>query len=426
MPSKYVPFSTNQLKLLTWWSSNSPYKSHLGVIATGSVRAGKTLVMALSYVLWAMQNGSNLQYGMSGKTITSLERNVINDLMERLKLRGYQVRRRKEQFMVSDGTNTNTFFLFGGKDERSQDLIQGITLAGMLFDEVALMPRSFVNQAMARCSVSGSKFWFNCNPEGPGHWFYQDFILKADQLHYLVLQFSLNDNPSLDEDTKNRYKTSFTGVFYRRFILGEWVASSGVIYDCFNQSNNIIESEDELPWQVREGDVTPYYSCDYGIFNPHVYLEGYYFNGILYIMNEYYYDGRKSLKQKSDTEYVADFKAFKKERYKSMCIDPSASSFIVAMTAAGERVTKAKNDVSEGINMVYQMLSSGRIKIHSRCINLIQEMGMYTWDEKKAENNGKEQPVKQFDHACDALRYMVMTFIIKSDVYNKDYIKVQT
>lgn len=421
MSFKYTPFSRKQLQLLTWWTENSPYFSYNGVIAEGAVRAGKTLVMSLSFVFWAMNRGNGLQYAICGKTVGSLERNVISALIECLLLRKYIVHRRGNRIIVSNGKVTNTFFLFGGKDERSQDLIQGITLAGVLLDEVALMPRSFVEQALARCSVAGSKYWFNCNPEGPMHWFYQEHVLMADEKKYIRIHFDLEDNPSLDESTILRYKTMFSGVFYRRFILGEWVAASGVIYDCFTEEKNTYTDDMDIPWQVRESYVTPWYSCDYGTFNPFVLLEGYYFQGTLYITNEWQYDGRKALRQKSDIEYVDDFKNFKKDRYKACIIDPSASSFIAAMSRNGEKPVKANNDVFPGISKVYQMMQSGRIKINKRnCSGLIKELGMYIWNEKNALMHGKEEPVKQYDHFCDALRYLVMKVVMDFDAFGVD------
>ena len=410
MSFKYVPFSKKQLKLLTWWTSKSPWKNASGIIAEGSVRAGKTLLMSLSFVFWSMQRGSGEQYALCGKTIGSLKRNVITPLLECIRLRGWVVRRRDESFVVFDGNHTNTYFLFGGRDERSQDLIQGITLAGVLFDEVALMPRSFVNQALARCSVDGSKFWFNCNPEGPMHWFYQEHVLKAEEKHYVRLHFNLEDNPSLSEEIIKRYKSMFSGVFYRRFILGEWVAASGVIYDCFNPQDNMVEY-DQLPWQIKEKNIKPWYSTDYGTFNPQVYLEGYYINSTLFITKEYYYDGRQALVQKTVDEYVADFAAFREERYKANIVDPSASALIVSMEKSGEKVYKAKNDVIHGINKTYNLMAEGRIKILPCCKNLIQELGTYSWDEKKSDRTGEDAVVKAFDHCCDALRYMVMTVV---------------
>ena len=423
MAFKYKAFSEKQLKLLTWWADSSPFSAFNGVIAEGAVRAGKTIIMGISFIVWAMNRGNKIQYALCGKTVGSVDRNLITPLIECLVMRGYKVSRRDNKITINNGKNINYFFVFGGRDERSQDLIQGITLGGVLLDEVALMPRSFVEQALARCSVEGSKYWFNCNPEGPNHWFYQEHILKAKENKYVRIHFDLEDNPSLTRETIERYKTMFAGVFYRRFILGEWVAADGLIYDCFDSERNVYKMGDQsIPWQVRENYIAPWYSCDYGTYNPFVLLEGYYFNGVLYIENSYGYDGRKSRRQKSDIEYVNDFKAFKKENYRACIIDPSASSFIAAMTRNGERTFKADNDVYPGIMKVYRMLREGRIKINKdNCDGLIRELGMYSWDDKKALVGGREEPVKQNDHYCDALRYLVMAVVRDFDSFTSKY-----
>lgn len=413
MSIHYTTFSKKQMQLLTWWTSNSPHKDKIGIIAEGAVRSGKTLLMSLSFVFWSMQKGSELQYAICGKTIGSLERNLVNQLIECVRLRGYRVSRRDNCLTISNGKNVNRYYLFGGRDERSQDLVQGITLAGVLLDEVALMPRSFVEQTLARCSINGSKYWFNCNPEGPNHWFYQEHVLQAEEKGYLRIHFSLEDNPSLTQETKDRYYRMFTGVFYKRFILGEWTAASGVIYDCFTmEQNTYANGEKSIPWQVRENNIMPFYGCDYGTFNPCVFLEAYYFQGILYIDNEWMYDGRKSMRQKTDSEYVMDFKGFRKERYRAIIVDPSASSFITALTHNGEKVMRAKNDVYTGIQKVYRMLQAGKIMINrDRCKLLIRELGMYIWNSKRADTLGKEDPVKANDHFCDALRYLANTIV---------------
>ena len=139
----------------------------------------------------------------------------------------------RNQLTVSLGRRSNTFYLFGGLDERSAALVQGITLAGALLDEAVLMPRSFVEQVCARCSVEGSRLWFSCNPDGPSHWFYQEWVQKAKEKGVLRLTFTMRDNPGLSSAVLERYERLFQGTFYRRFVLGEWVAAEGLVYDFF-------------------------------------------------------------------------------------------------------------------------------------------------------------------------------------------------
>ena len=412
---------------------NSPHAEASGIIAEGAVRSGKTIVMGTSFMVWSMTAFDRQQFAICGKTIGSLRRNVLTPLKEVLKNRGYNVLDRKgENYMVvSKGKVRNTYYFFGGRDERSQDLIQGITLAGILLDEVALMPKSFVEQAMARCSVDGSKYWFNCNPEGPQHWFYINHVKKYKELKYLRIHFDIEDNLSLSQEIIDRYKRMFTGIFYRRFILGEWAFADGVIYDCYDEERNTYtnESRDQVvPISIRENDIinggASWYAADYGVLNPMVYLECYKYRKpgdsvpYFYIDNEFYYDGRKTMRQKSDEEYVEDLKRMSNgKNVKAVVIDPSASSLIVALRKQGFNVLKAKNDVNEGIRMVYVLLNTGHILINrDNCKNLIAELGLYVWNEKLSEQ-GKEQPVKQNDHACDALRYMVATTTAKYEVF---------
>lgn len=223
---KFKPFSTKQLQVLTWWREGSPVKDNDGIICDGSVRAGKTVVMSLSYIMWAMETFSEENLGLIGKTIGALRRNVLTPLKRMLKTRGYKVQdhRADNYLTITFQGKVNYFYVFGGKDESSQDLIQGITLAGCFFDEVALMPQSFVNQATARCSVEGSKLWFNCNPAGPYHWFKLEYLDKLTEKRMAHLHFTMDDNLSLSERVKERYKRMYSGIFYKRYILGKLIA----------------------------------------------------------------------------------------------------------------------------------------------------------------------------------------------------------
>lgn len=432
MGFKWFPFSKKQLQILTWWMPKSGQNSLNGIIAEGSVRAGKTLILSFSFIMWAMSKYNKKNFAITGKTIGSLRRNVITGLKEILLSRGYKVidRQTQSSLIISYKGNINTFYLFGGRDERSQDLIQGITLAGVLFDEVALMPESFVNQALARCSEEGAKYWFNCNPEGPQHWFKINHIDKAEEKKYLVVHCSLEDNPSLSEETKQRYYNMFQGVFYQRYILGQWVQASGIIYDCFDRAKNTYTDENTLPIAAREGDIPALYGSDFGTQNPQVYLRAYKIRKpgdrtpFLFVDDEYYFSGRETLRQKEPAQYVQDFNEFNSgRRYVNIAIDPSATPLIAAHKNAGDKVVQAKNDVAEGIAKVSTLFSTGHLLINvNKCKHLISELGMYSWDEKKIEH-GKEEPIKEFDHCCDALRYIVNTNFSQYEIYGDNLTK---
>lgn len=406
---KFAPFSVQQLKVLTWWCGNSPVKDKNGIIADGAIRSGKTVAMSLSYVFWAMESFDGMNFAMCGKTISSFRRNVLSFLLPMLEARGYDAdyRRSDNLLTISRNGRTNYFYVFGGRDESSQDLIQGMTLAGVFFDEVALMSESFVLQATARCSVTGSKFWFNCNPENPHHWFYEGWIVpkKRIEKNIIYLHFTMEDNLSLSEETKARYRAMYAGAFYARFILGEWKVAEGLIYDMFSDKNIITQPKAE------ELIGSAYISCDYGTLNPTVFLMWRRFHNKWLCVKEYYYNSRKTSVQKTDSEYADDLIDFIGDTpYQCIIVDPSAASFIAELMKRGVKVLKADNTVLDGIRSVAKRLQTGELLVTKDCVNTIAEFGMYRWDDKAAEH-GEDKPVKEDDHAMDAIRYFVSTIL---------------
>ena len=414
---KFKPFSVKQKKVLTWWLPESPVSDYDGIIADGSIRSGKTVSMALSFVMWAMFSFKEQNFAMCGKTIGSFRRNVLMVLKLMLRSRGYKVKdHRADNYLeITYKGVTNYFYIFGGKDERSQDLIQGITLAGVLFDEVALMPESFVNQATGRCSVDGSKFWFNCNPDGPYHWFKLDWIDKAKEKRFVYLHFTMDDNLSLSDKIKQRYASLYTGVFFQRYILGLWVVAEGIIYDMFSKEKHVTDAEESPP------EPKYYISCDYGTQNATVFLlwqEG--LNGKWYCVDEYYYSGRDESSQKTDNAYADDLEAFIGGRkIEWIVIDPAATSFITLLRERKHKVKKAKNDVLDGIRYTGSQLNLGNVLFLNKCENTIKEFGSYIWDAKACER-GEDKPIKQHDHAMDAVRYFCYT-IMKSKTKLKTF-----
>lgn len=402
----FKPFSTKQKKVLTWWCPASPVKDMDGIIADGAIRSGKTLSMSLSYVLWAMSSFNQQNFGMAGKTIGSFRRNVLFWLKLMLVSRGYTVadRRSDNLLIVSKGNTINYFYIFGGKDERSQDLIQGITLAGMFFDEVALMPESFVNQATGRCSVEGSKYWFNCNPDNPRHWFKINWIDEAEKKRILYLHFTMDDNLSLSEHIKARYRGMYVGVFFKRYILGLWCVAEGLVYSMFNEDKHVTQKH---MTGAREYHV----SVDYGTVNPFS-ANLWAFDGKKSIMeDEVYYDSREKGVRVDDEAYykmMCDMIGDKKVTF--IIVDPSAASFIEVIKKYGKYIVKgADNDVLDGIRVVTTMLNKDMIQIHESCENTINEFGLYCWDEE----SGEDAVIKENDHAMDSVRYYCYTFLRK-------------
>lgn len=408
---KFKLFSKKQRKILSWWLNNSPVKDADGLIADGAIRSGKTLSMSLSFVMWAMETFEEQNFGMCGKTVGSFRRNVWFWLRIMLLSRGYRYKDHKTEnyIEITKNDKMNYFYIFGGKDEGSQDLIQGITLAGIFFDEVALMPESFVNQGTGRCSVEGSKFWFNCNPDGPMHWFNVNWILKAKEKNVLYLHFTMDDNLSLSEKIKQRYRSMYVGVFFKRFISGLWVMAKGAIFDMWSDEENLFDDE-TMPAQLKYS-ARRYIAIDYGTTNPMVFLDCWDDGDTIWIVDEYYYDSREKGVQKTDNQYGDDLVKFiGNESPRSIILDPSAASFKVEMKGRGYRIKDADNEVADGIRMTSTMIAKRKIKAHKKCVRLRKDIAAYIWDEKAAER-GEEKPLKVNDHGDDAMRYLVKTII---------------
>ena len=384
---------------MSWWGMPQ-YRNYDAIICDGAVRSGKTLSMSLGFIFWASRSFSGQSFAMCGKSVTSLRRNVVTPLLATLRELGF-ICSEKISRNYADITLlgvTNRFYFFGGRDESSASLIQGITLAGVFLDEVALMPRSFVEQALARCSVNGSKLWFNCNPDNPSHWFYSEWIKKAAQKNALYLHFTMDDNPSLSDRVRERYKRLYSGTFYDRFVLGKWTASEGVVYPMFSETKHVFHGEPECCEYVI--------SCDYGTVNPSSFgLWGKGTDGIWYRISEYYYSSKREGISRTDEEHYAALECLAGTREISrVIVDPSAASFIECIRRHRRfRVSKADNDVVSGIRRTGAALSQGQLMFSDRCRDIIREFSLYRWSDK----GSGDFPVKENDHAMDDMRYFV-------------------
>jgi PBSX family phage terminase large subunit len=395
--------SEKQQKILAF-----PYTSYDSLICDGAVRSGKTSIMSVSFVEWAMRCFNKTKFGICGKTVDSAIKNIIVPLISMTWIQQrYSVKwRRAEKILeLQCGEVLNFFEVFGGKDESSYTLIQGRTLGGIFLDEVALMPESFVNQALARCSVNGARFWFNCNPSTPQHWFNVNWIKQAKEKNACYLHFNLEDNPSLSEKTLQMYKTMYSGIFYKRYILGEWVSADGLIYTMFNADKHVREID---PGEC-EGEY--YVSCDFGIQNATVFLLWRKLKGsnVWACIDECYYSGRETKVEKTVSGLVEMLKDMLKDvKPKKIIVDPSAVALITELRKNGYRIQRANNDVLNGISIVSNLLEHDRLIFSPKCENTIREFGLYSWDTKAADR-GEDVPVKVSDHAMDSLRYFVMT-----------------
>lgn len=398
-----------QLISMNWWQMKT-FRERDAIICDGSIRSGKTISMTVGFVLWSMSQFDDQVFAICGKTIESLRRNVILHMPQWLEgIFSVQERRSENRVTITGLGRRNTYFLFGGKDEGSAALIQGMTLAGVLFDEVALMPRSFVEQAMARCSVEGSRYWFNCNPESPAHWFYTEWI-KGDQpikKNALHLHFTMDDNLTLSPKVRKRYENQYAGVFYERFILGRWKIAEGLVYPFFAADPGRYLYTGHI-----EGLMGAFYvSIDYGTHNP--------CSMGLWCVNDHrairiaesYYDSRKERKQRTDEEHYAQLDQLAAGRHiRYVVVDPSAASFIETIRRHGKfHVLAADNHVLNGIRVTAALMNAGRLLIHESCKDSLEEFQSYCWDDKAQE----DKVVKENDHAMDDIRYFANTVLAR-------------
>ncbi len=393
-----MKFSQKQKTAMTWWRKSDKQ----ALICDGAVRSGKTLAVGVGFFLWATATFQGRNFAVCGKTVGAVRRNLLGQVGGLLREMGFTWTEKVSRGTIQVGLDgrTNTFYLFGGRDESSAALIQGMTLAGALLDEAALMPRSFVEQTCARCSVEGARLWFSCNPDTPEHWFYKEWIQKAEEKGALRLHFTMEDNPSLSEKVKRRYRETFQGPFYRRFVLGEWVAAQGLVYDFFAQLERPQPPQGEMEqWVI---------SCDYGTVNPTSMGLWGKKNATWYRVAEYYYDSRAEGRQKTDGEYADELAALAGGRtIRAVVVDPSAASFMEVLRRRGWKVKKARNDVLSGIRLTAELLRRGRLVICAGCEAAAREFGLYRWEEGSA----RDKVVKEHDHAMDEIRYFAATVV---------------
>ncbi len=402
---QFKPFSLKQKKLLYWWQDGSPHRYKDIVIADGAIRSGKTIAMICSFLRWSLDNFQGQDFIVAGKSMGALKRNVVKPMRQILEAWDiYHEYNRSDNFII---IGSNTYYLFGANNEASQDVLQGLTAAGAFADEVALFPQSFTDQMIGRCSIEDSKIFMNCNPQGPYHYFKTEYIEKAKEKNILYLHFTMEDNLTLSEKVKARYRRMFSGVFFKRYILGLWVMAEGLIFDMFNEVKHKITT--------KKRNYTEYYvSIDYGTQNPTTFGLWGKHKGKWIKVKEYYHSGREEGKQKTDEEYYQDLENFIGDRkIKAVIVDPSAASFIATIRKHGKfRVKKAKNDVVEGIRNMGTALSEGMILYNDCCTNTFREFFSYVWDEKAAER-GEDKPLQQNDHAMDSDRYFINTILFK-------------
>ena len=396
-----LPFSEKQLEAY----AGSTAKIN---VFEGPVRAGKSFISLLRWIRFCIE-GPKGDLILCGVTDRTIKRNIILPLQDII---GSPV-----QYFIGKGEvhlYDRIMYVIGANDARSEGKIRGSTFAGALIDEGTLIPETFFKMLSSRLSIDGAQMFVTTNPDSPFHWLKRDYIDRVKTINASVFSFKIHDNPSLSEKYISDLKKEYQGLWHKRYILGEWVVAEGAVYDFFNENIHIID---------HPPGVADYYiiGVDYGTTNPCVfsligYSGGCYPN--IWLEKEYYYDYRKTLRQKSDYEYCRDLEKFiDGHNVKSIYIDPSAASFKAELQRNGiKNVLDAKNDVIPGIRFVGQLISSGTFKVCNVCTESIKEFHTYLWDSRASEK-GFDKPIKSNDHCMDSIRYALFTHFFNKNFY---------
>lgn len=387
----FKPFSPKQRMLLHWWEDGSPYRDMDMVIADGAIRSGKTVAMICGFFLWSLSTFEGENFILAGKTIGALKKNVIGPALQIL--RGWP----GPITYVSSGDEArlevggNTYYLYDAHNERSQDRLQGLTAAGALADEVALFPQNFIEQMIGRCSVDGAKLWLNCNPESPAHYVKTELIDRAAEKRIYHLHFLMDDNLALSPKRREMYHRMFSGVFYRRFILGEWALTDGLVYPQFADAPEVYTVDAPPPIQyavigVDFGGSGSAHSFTLTGFTPGM--------GRVVVLDEWYHSNKKDgvLSPKQVEDAFVDFVRRAQQRYRvyeARC-DSAEQTLIQGLTIAAARAglgievkNAVKGPIHDRIMFYNSLIAQGRFQICAGCINTIQAMEEAVYDAKK-------------------------------------------
>lgn len=365
----------------------------------GAVRSGKSFISLLRFIK-AIKEGPAGAAMIVGVSRDALQRNVLIELCALLGIPPPTPKSSQMNIL------NRVVHLVGANDERAQRRIQGSTVAIAYVDEITLIPQGFFKMLLSRLSIPGAQLFGTTNPDSPFHWLKTDFLDNPD-LEINRFHFKITDNPSLTQDYIRNISKEYSGLWYKRYIEGEWVLAEGTVYDFFSDDDHVIA----MPPGPAEYYVL---GIDYGTTNPTAFtLVGYnrkYWPNI-WVEDEYYYDSRARGRQKTDTEYVEDLKRFiQGKNVRCIYVDPSAASFKLEMMRSGlTGIMDAENDVINGIRTVSKFMVNGTLKVCAGCKNLIREFQCYRWDEK-VSLRGEDKPIKDNDHVLDSLRYSLHSY----------------
>lgn len=384
-------------------------------IWSGAVRSGKTIASLVAFLIHVAQAPPSGLVLICGRTLQTIERNILEPMQDPALFGPVAALVHHTRGAPTATILGRTVHLIGASDARAEGRLRGLTACLALLDEGTLVPEAFFNQLLARLSVPGAKCLITTNPDGPGHWLRKNFILRAAELGIAHFHFTLDDNPALDPEYVAAIKAEYVGLFYRRFVLGEWCMAEGAIYDMWDADKHVIDIVPPIWKWIAAG-------VDYGTTNPfHGLLVGMDASQTLYVAGEYRYDSKLHRRSLTDAEYSVEFGRWLGGyrpagsslgpvgvRPEAVVVDPSAASFMQQLWRDGWSPTPASNAVADGIRTVSTLLSAGKLKVHRSCKALIDEFPAYSWDETKAQR-GVDAPIKVDDHGLDALRYAVHT-----------------
>jgi len=379
----------------------------------GAVSSGKTVASLLAFLFAVVRAPENGLIFIVGRTLDTIGRNVIEPLQQPMGPFGPFAR----YVHWNRGANTAVIFgrvvhLVGANDVRAEGRIRGATAALMYIDEASLIPEAFWVMCLSRLRVPGARLLATTNPDAPLHWLRQNYLLRTD-LNMRQWHFVLDDNPFLSREYVEDLKNEYTGLWYRRFILGLWCLAEGAVYDAWNPDVHVVKVLPHIVEWVGLG-------VDYGTTNPFAgELLGLGSDGALYFCSEYYYNAKLKHRQLSDHEYAKELlgwldgvpipgSTLRGVRPRWTAIDPSAASFRIELYQQGLPSVLADNAVLPGVRQFASLLATQRLYVHESCKALIAEIPGYSWDPKAAEE-GRDEPQKVDDHCCDAGRYVVRT-----------------
>ncbi len=414
----FQPFSLKQRRLMYWWAEGSPHRACDMVIADGAIRSGKTVAMICGFLLWSLHSFSGETFILAGKTIGALKKNVIAPALQILCAWGlpYKYVSSGDEARLEIGSNV--YYLYDAHNERSQDRLQGLTAAGALADEVALFPQSFVEQMIGRCSVDGARIWLNCNPENPAHYVKTELIDRAEEKRIYHLHFLMDDNLTLSQQTRDKYYRMFSGVFYRRFILGEWALTDGLVYPQLANAPQDYITAELPPIQyavigVDFGGTGSAHSFTLTGFTPR-------FERVVILLE--YYHNNKTDGTLSPTELEEAFVRFAQQAkqrfrvYEAYC-DSAEQTLIQGLRIAAARAglgidirNAVKGPINDRIAFTNSMIAQGRFLLHSSCTNTVKALCEAVYDSKMPtedvrldDGTTNIDSLDSFEYSCESV-----------------------